>query len=106
MLDSDSDSEGDDSAHKKDVEKLNKRLEAQKLEADRTSELQRMQERQKRESKRRELRRQQSGQIPRAPAKVHSDLQDLDFGSVGRNESRKLQAPLRPDSDEDEYAAG
>jgi hypothetical protein len=99
VLDSDSDS--DDNSKSKDVDKLNKRLAAQKLEADRTGEVQRLQERQKRESTKQQQRRaarparQSSG-----GGGGHPDLQDLDFGSIS-GKARGLPAPLDPDSDAD-----
>ena len=95
MLDSDSEDEpsAPSSNNPREMEALSRRLEAQKLEADRTGELQQLQDRQKRESARRAQRRaQQSGS-------AHPDLQDLDFGSIGQDSKQRLPPPLRPDSE-------
>ncbi|RXK40501.1 hypothetical protein M231_02153 [Tremella mesenterica] len=110
VLDSDSDSAPETPAGDKDLKSISKKLEAQRLEADRTGELQRIQERQKWESAKRQQRRAQ-----RQPTTVQSrgsdieDLQDLDFGGgpVGGQQGRRgLQPPLRPDSDEGSLATG
>lgn len=96
MLDSDSEDESSGpTSNPREMEALSKRLEAQKLEADRTGELQQLQERQKRESARRAQRR-----APPQPSRsAHPDLQDLDFGSIGQDSKQRLPTPLRPDSE-------
>lgn len=104
MLDSDSDDEPAPSKAGKtsDMEALNRKMEAQKLEADRTGELQRLQERQKRESARQQQRR--AAQKPQRQASAHPDLDDLDFGSISSGKaSSRLPAPIHPDSDSDAY---
>ncbi|WVW86142.1 hypothetical protein I302_108183 [Kwoniella bestiolae CBS 10118] len=103
VLDSDSDDEA------KETEALAKRLAAQKLEANRTGEIDQLQSRQKKESARRELRRQQSQQAqpkPKARSGVHADLADLDFGSSIAAKDRGLPRPIRPDSDDESYGQG
>ncbi|ORX40626.1 hypothetical protein BD324DRAFT_611568 [Kockovaella imperatae] len=107
LLDSDSDEEAPP-ADKKDIDNLQKRLEAQKLEADRTGELQRMQERQKRESAKREQRRLvRQASMAQAPTRGHPDLDDLDFGSISKDKaSARLPQPLHPDSDYDSQGGG
>jgi len=103
VLDSDSDS---DDNTPKDVAVINKKLAAQKLEADRTGELQRLQERQKRESAKQQQRR--AAQRPARQGSggaTHPDLQDLDFGSISSS-NRGLPAPLHPDSDRESYESG
>jgi len=98
VLDSDSEDEAapPKSSNPADVDALNRRMAAQKLAADRTGELQRLQEKQKRRAHRPQ--RQSSG---------HPDLDDLDFGSISSGkESNRLPAPMRPDSDEDSYGGG
>ena len=104
MLDSDSetDEEPGEAPSKRDVDAMSKRLAAQKLEADRTGELQQLQERQKRESQRRAQRRAQRGA---QSGSAHPDLQDLDFGTIGSQSSR-LPPPLQPDSDRESFGAG
>lgn len=105
VLDSDSDSDASEAPRgDKDVAAINKRLAAQKLEADRTGELQRLQERQKRESAKQQQRRAQRS----VPSGGHPDLQDLDFTSSAPTSGRggRLPAPIRPDSDDDSIAAG
>ncbi|WVR07700.1 hypothetical protein IAU60_004742 [Kwoniella sp. DSM 27419] len=110
----DSDSEDDaprDSAAspQRDTDDLARRLQAQKLEADRTGELHKLQEAQKRESARRQMRRQQSsGRAPARQGSAHPDLQDLDFGgSISSGQGgRGLPPPMRPDSDDDSYGQG
>ncbi|OWZ72599.1 hypothetical protein AYX14_01923 [Cryptococcus neoformans] len=107
VLDSDSE---DDAA---DVSALHKRLAAQKLEADRTGELQKIQENQKRESARRQQRQllrqaSETGTPARGtqqPSSAYSDLQDLDFGSIGHTQAN-LPPPMRPDSGDDESYGG
>ncbi|OCF38205.1 hypothetical protein I317_07245 [Kwoniella heveanensis CBS 569] len=109
VLDSDSEDEADAaSARNHDDEVLARRLQAQKLEADRTGELDKLQEFQKRESARRQLRRQQSSQRstpvkqPKQQVSAYSDLQDLDFGApIGSSaQGGRLPPPMRPDSDD------
>jgi hypothetical protein len=70
------------------VEKIRQRLAAQKLESQRTGELQQLQDQQKVESKRavaRQERRQASGTSSRqgTSSSAYADLQDLQFGSIG-----------------------
>lgn len=96
------------------VERIRRRLEAQKLESNRTGELQNLQEQQKMESQKmqaRALRRSNTGSAstPSGPASANpattnafQDIQDLDFGTVPAH----LPPPMRPDSDEDAYSAG
>ena len=106
LLDSDSDEEAPPS-DQKDIDALTKRIQAQKLEADRTGELQRMQERQKRESAKREQRRLQRQESQVRPSRGHPDLADLDFGSISKDKSSsRLPEPLHPDSDEDSNERG
>ncbi|WVR00260.1 hypothetical protein IAU59_007403 [Kwoniella sp. CBS 9459] len=112
VLDSDSEDEAEAAnAKNRDDEALARRLQAQKLEADRTGELDKLQEFQKRESARRQLRRQQSSQRA-TPAKqqvsAYSDLQDLDFGApIGSSgQGGRLPPPMRPDSDDDSLNQG
>ncbi|WVF73079.1 hypothetical protein IAT40_007898 [Kwoniella sp. CBS 6097] len=112
VLDSDSEDEADAASAKRDEEALARRLQAQKLEADRTGELDKLQEFQKRESARRQLRRQQSNQkaptprraapAPKQQVSAYSDLQDLDFGApIGSSgQGGRLPPPMRPDSDD------
>ncbi|WVQ84468.1 hypothetical protein IAT38_006620 [Cryptococcus sp. DSM 104549] len=113
VLDSDSDSDAPGAGA--DVNALNKRLAAQKLEADRTGELQQLQENQKRESERRQRRLvRQASEVgtpvkqPQAPAgqTAYSDLQDLDFGSIGEKGGAGLPPPMRPDSDDGDSYGG
>ncbi len=86
-------------------------MEAQKLEADRRGEIQRLQETQKRESAKQQARRAAS----KAPTSsrsgggrgAHPDLQYLDFGSISsRKESSRLPPPMSPDSDAGSFRAG
>lgn len=90
-LDSDSDSEskprpdGDEAAQ---VERIRQRLEAQKLEANRTGELEALQHAQKVESK-----KQQARSAKRGAPGVFDDLADLEF-----KPSSDLPSPMRPDS--------
>ncbi|WWC64596.1 uncharacterized protein I303_107207 [Kwoniella dejecticola CBS 10117] len=103
----DSDSEDDDEA--KETAAIAKRLAAQKLEAQRTGEIDQLQSRQKKESARQALRRQQSAQKqPARQSSAHPDLADLDFGSISqtKDKGRGLPQPMRPDSDEDSYGQG
>lgn len=90
------------------MDRLAKRMEAQKLEADRTGELQRLQERQKRESRRR-AEQQASRRAAPPPGRgtsAHPDLQDLDFGSISSSgHNSRLPAPMRPDENDD-YRGG
>lgn len=91
-----------------EMEMLTRRMEAQKLEADRRGEIQRLQETQKRESAKQQARRA----APKAPTAAssraaHPDLQDLDFGSISsRKESSRLPPPMSPDSDAGSFRAG
>lgn len=103
MLDSDSEPESGTPA---EVEALRRRMEAQKLEADRTGEVQRLQERQKKESAKQQQRKA-TRSAPAPPRSAHPDLQDLDFGSIssGKQASR-LPPPIRPDSDGDSFSGG
>ncbi|OCF61240.1 hypothetical protein L486_00886 [Kwoniella mangroviensis CBS 10435] len=104
VLDSDSDDEA------KETEALAKRLAAQKLEANRTGEIDQLQSRQKKESARRELKRQQSHQAQpkssRSAGAAHPDLADLDFGGSISTKDRGLPKPIRPDSDQESYGQG
>lgn len=85
------------------VEAIRKRLEAQKLEANRTGELQALQDRQKKESERRQVKQRRQGTGPSDPyADLHADLEDLDFGSNTKN----LPPPMRPDSEAGSYDGG
>lgn len=93
------------------MERIRRRLEAQKLEANRTGELQNLQEQQKLESQKmqaRTLRRSETGSGSGSTTGVATtsnpmqDLQDLDFGAA----SARLPPPLRPDSDEGAYSGG
>ncbi|KAE8539433.1 hypothetical protein D1P53_004533 [Cryptococcus gattii VGV] len=108
VLDSDSEDDAPDAST------LHKRLAAQKLEADRTGELQKIQENQKRESARRQQRQllRQASEVgkpvrsaPQQPSSVYSDLQDLDFGSIAHTQAN-LPPPMRPDSGDDDSYGG
>ncbi|TYJ54213.1 hypothetical protein B9479_005139 [Cryptococcus floricola] len=107
-LDSDSEDEADN------VASLNARLAAQRLEADRTGELDKLQDTQKRESAKRQaktLQRQASyaNTPPKAsaPGAAYGDLQDLDFGSIAKTEGAgRLPRPLTPDSGDDQSYGG
>ncbi|KIR53498.1 hypothetical protein I315_04091 [Cryptococcus gattii Ru294] len=108
VLDSDSEDEAGDAST------LHKRLAAQKLEADRTGELQKIQENQKRESARRQQRQllRQASEVgtpvrsaPQQPSSAYSDLQDLDFGSIAHTQAN-LPPPMRPDSGDDDSYGG
>ena len=115
MLDSDSEDEAppaqaQSTSHTKDVDVIQQRLAAQKLEADRTGELQRLQERQKRESAKRERKRFERqasmvGTPARGQSRGHPDLEDLDFGSISGS-GKGLPAPLHPDSDRESVNGG
>lgn len=104
--DSDSDREHM-SEDAKQIEAINKRLQAQALTADRTGEIQQLQDAQKRESA-----RKQRSQVKRqasttgASGNTHPDLQDLNFGSIPSGRNQNLPPPMRPDSAQDDYAAG
>ncbi|GFZ48656.1 hypothetical protein JCM24511_06405 [Saitozyma sp. JCM 24511] len=106
VLDSDSDDEPPkDPTDPKEMEALSRRMEAQKLEADRTGELHKLQERQKRESAKRQQRR--TGQTPKAAVGGYAaDLQDLDFGGAIANNNSRLPPPMSPDSDRASFGAG
>jgi hypothetical protein len=104
----DSDSDGEHmSEDAKQIEAINKRLQAQTLTADRTGEIQQLQDAQKRESA-----RKQRSQVKRqasttgASANTHPDLQDLNFGSITSGRNQNLPPPMRPDSAQDDYGAG
>jgi hypothetical protein len=104
----DSDSDGEHmSEDAKQIEAINKRLQAQTLTADRTGEIQQLQDAQKRESA-----RKQRSQVKRqasttgASAGTHPDLQDLNFGSIPSGRNQNLPPPMRPDSAQDDYGAG
>lgn len=89
-----------------EMELLTRRMEAQKLEADRRGEIQRMQETQQRESAKQKARRT-APKAPRSQSAAHPDLQDLDFGSISsRKESARLPPPMSPDSDAGSFRAG
>jgi len=91
----------------KQIEAINKRLRDQTLTADRTGEIQQLQDAQKRESARKQrsqIKRQASTTGPSANA--HSDLQDLDFGSIPSGRNQNLPPPMRPDSAQDDHGAG
>jgi hypothetical protein len=106
VLDSDSDEEPPkDVSNPKEIEALTRRMEAQKLEADRTGELQRMQERQKRESARQQQRR---AQVParQSTGGYAEDLQDLNFGSISNTQGSRLPPPMSPDSERGSFVAG
>jgi len=96
----------------KQIEAINKRLQAQKLEADRTGEIQQMQDAQKKESARRQrsqIKRQASTTGPAVRGGGgggHPDLNDLDFESIPSGRNRDLPPPMRPDSAQDQYGAG
>jgi hypothetical protein len=82
-------------------------MEAQKLEADRTGELHKLQERQKRESAKRQQRRTGTGQTPKPSAGGYAaDLQDLDFGGAIAHTNSRLPPPMSPDSDRASFGAG
>jgi hypothetical protein len=108
-IDSDSDGEHHEmSEEAKQIEAINKRLQAQKLEADRTGEIQQLQDAQKRESARRQrqqIKRQTSMTGGRGGG-GHPDLNDLDFGSIPSTRNQNLPPPMRPDSAQDQYGAG
>lgn len=100
MLDSDSDSETE-TTQSKDMAAINRRMAAQKLEADRTGELAQLQARQKKESERQQQRRAQNSRG------VYGDIQDLDFGSISsKPDTNRLPAPIRPDSADTESNGG
>ncbi len=92
------------------MESLRRRLDAQKLDADRTGELQRLQERQKKESARQQAKKATRTAPPRPAVSnagargAHPDLQDLDFGTIGKGKG--LPPPIRPDSDDDSNGRG
>lgn len=93
------------------MEKIRQRLAAQKLESQRTGELQQLQDQQKVESKRavaRQERRQASGTSSRqgTSSSAYADLQDLQFGSIGNKGAAGLPPPIRPDSDAGSIAGG
>jgi hypothetical protein len=97
----------------KEMAALTRRMEAQRLEALRTNEMQKMQERQKRESAR-EQQRREKGRPTRyeqtyGGGRYGNDLADLDFGSApsgGGGGSGKLPRPLSPDSERGSYGGG
>jgi hypothetical protein len=87
----------------KQIEAINKRLQAQKLEADRTGEIQQLQDAQRKESA-----KKQRAQMKRQASTTgtHPDLQDLNFGSIPSTRNQNLPPPMRPDSAQDDYASG
>lgn len=79
------------------------------MEALRTNEMQKMQERQKRESAR-EAQRREKGRPTRyeqtyGGGAYGNDLADLDFGS-GATSSGKLPRPISPDSERGSFGGG
>lgn len=91
----------------KQIEAINKRLRDQTLTADRTGEIQQLQDAQKRESARKQrqtIKRQAS--TTGASGNTHPDLQDLNFGSIPSGRNQNLPPPMRPDSAQDDYGAG
>ncbi|WRT70251.1 uncharacterized protein IL334_007246 [Kwoniella shivajii] len=107
VLDSDSEEENEN----KETEALAKRLAAQKLEAQRTGEIDQLRDKQRKESARRQFKRQQSAQkqqLPTRQSSGHPDLADLDFGSISssKDKGRGLPQPMRPDSDDDSLGQG
>lgn len=108
-LDSDTEDEGtkrqqgDESAQ---VERIRQRLEAQKLESQRTGEIESMQEAQKAESQRRQARaarRENSGtEVDRSGRGAIDDLAGLDFSA--RNP--KLPRPIQPDAERTNMGRG
>jgi hypothetical protein len=100
----DSDSEHEDPHAKEDarqVERIRQRLEAHKLESQRTGEVQQLQEQQQAESKKAARR------AARTPSTNNyaADLQDLDFGAPIAN-NRNMPPPIRPDSSHGSYGGG
>ena len=102
----------------REMDALTRRMQAQRLEAMRTGELQKMQDRQKRESAR-ERQRREEGRPTRydtygtgkyeqqGQQRVNPDLADLDFGApIGQQGGSGLQRPLSPDSDRGGFAEG
>lgn len=107
----------------REMDALTRRMEAQRLEAMRTGELQKLQDRQKRESARERQRREegrptryetygtgkyeQQTQPQKGPSgRVNPDLADLDFGAPVGQQGRGLQRPLSPDSDRGGFGGG
>jgi len=91
----------------KQIEAINKRLRDQTLTADRTGEIQQLQDAQKRESARKQrhqIKRQAS--TTGASGNTHPDLQDLNFESIPSGRKQNLPPPMRPDSAQDDYGAG
>lgn len=93
------------------MDALTRRMEAQRLEALRTNEVQKMQEKQKRESAREQQRRKE-GKTSRYDQAYgyNKDLADLDFGSSiqqsGSGGGKGLARPISPDSDRGSYGGG
>nr|XP_031860429.1 uncharacterized protein CI109_004039 [Kwoniella shandongensis]KAA5527501.1 hypothetical protein CI109_004039 [Kwoniella shandongensis] len=109
VLDSDSEDEtpaSKDTSNPAEVEALSRRLQAQKLEADRTGELDKLRERQKKESARQQQRRAQRPSRQASSSAYADDLQDLDFGSGIPAGGKGLPPPMRPDSDDDSLNQG
>lgn len=107
-LDSDTDEEatkqyGDESAQ---VERIRERLAAQRLESQRTGEIESLQEAQKAESQRRQARaarRGNSGSAPDPnPRGAFNDLAELDFSVRSPN----LPKPMAPDADRSSVGRG
>lgn len=97
----DSDSEPEEkSEDAKQIDAINRRLQAQKIEAEKTGEIDKLQETQKRESAKRQQRRQVQRQ---ASSGGHPDLQDLDFGSIPSSRNQTLPEPMRPTEGRDSY---
>lgn len=104
----DSDSEHDepkdprDKADADQIERIRRRLEAQKLESQRTGELEQLQEQQRAESQKQAARR---ARAPSTGNNMYNDLQDLDFsGSIANAPvASNLPPPIRPDSDHGSY---
>lgn len=106
-MDSDSEPEHEKSEEAKQIEAINRRLQAQSLEAQTTGEIDKLREAQKRESarKKRQVQRQASfGGGGGGGGGGHPDLNDLDFGSIPSNRNQALPPPMRPD--EEAYVAG
>ena len=104
----------------REMDALTRRMQAQRLEAMRTGELQKMQDWQKRESAR-ERQRREEGRPTRyeqygtgkyeqnqqqGKGRVNPDLADLDFGAPIGGGQKGLQRPLSPDSDRGGFQDG
>lgn len=104
-LDSDTDDEGDKQYgdESRQVERIRARLAAQKLESQRTGEIESLQEAQKVESQRRQARAARRGNLGSAPdptanvrGGAYKDLAELDFSARDPN----LPRPMAPDADQ------